>query len=272
MLRSPSRLVSALAIALIGASVSGFESDPAPSTKSAARLEAESSNNDSPSEAKSSAKTAASKPGETKRVEKGLPRRWRIDDGELPAFTPEREAAAMTFAKRHHSELADLLAVLAKTNRPEYETAIRELFNTSELLARQEQKDPIRASHELEAWKIHSRIQLLAARWTMEPDDALRSELEAALQSQIDQRLAAMAAERKALKERLERIETLADQLKQNRERQVKRQLEVLTGGKAEAERNAKDAKESKASESKDAARSKESKDASKKNTKPAGK
>ncbi len=45
-----------------------------------------------------------------------------------PAFTPEREAAALSFVKQHHPELEELLSQLKSGNRPEYRRAINELF------------------------------------------------------------------------------------------------------------------------------------------------
>src|SRR6185436_5664149 len=50
-------------------------------------------------------------------------------------ITPEREAAAVTFVKLHHPDLAELLGHLKQSNPREYQRAIRDLFRTSENLA-----------------------------------------------------------------------------------------------------------------------------------------
>ena len=41
-------------------------------------------------------------------------------NAELPAYTPEREAAAVAFVKEHHAELTDVLAGLKKSKSDEY--------------------------------------------------------------------------------------------------------------------------------------------------------
>jgi len=82
----------------------------------------------------------------------------------LQGFTPEREAAALTFVRAHHPELAELLDRL-KTRRPqEYQKAIRELFRASERLAQSQEQAPQRYEMELSEWKLQSRVQLLVAR------------------------------------------------------------------------------------------------------------
>ena len=88
------------------------------------------------------------------------------DDG-MSTVTPEREAAAQLFAERHHPELARLLGRLRETNPEEYKKAIQELFATSERLARLMGRTPERYELELAAWKVDSRIRLLAARSAM---------------------------------------------------------------------------------------------------------
>src|SRR5438132_8650434 len=72
-------------------------------------------------------------------------------DDKLPTFTPEREAAALTFVRQHHSELADLLSELKTSNEAEYQRAIAELFRKSEQLADTQARDPRRYELELAA-------------------------------------------------------------------------------------------------------------------------
>src|SRR5688572_7069950 len=58
-----------------------------------------------------------------------------------PTFTPEREAAALAFVSMHHAELQKVLNQLKAMQREEYESAIRQLFQTSEQLARLKDQD-----------------------------------------------------------------------------------------------------------------------------------
>ncbi|MGC3969423.1 MAG: hypothetical protein QM775_19310 [Pirellulales bacterium] len=100
-------------------------------------------------------------------------------------FTPEREAAALTFVRAHHAELADLLDRL-KTRRPqEYQKAIRELFRASERLAQSQEQQPQRYELELNEWKLQSRIQLLVARMSMNRTPEIEAELRSLLTEQI---------------------------------------------------------------------------------------
>ena len=100
-------------------------------------------------------------------------------------FTPEREAAALTFVRMHHAELADLLERL-KTRRPqEYQKAIRELFRASERLAVSQEQQPLRYEVELQEWKLSSRIQLLVARMSMNRTPELEQELRQLLNEQV---------------------------------------------------------------------------------------
>ena len=100
-------------------------------------------------------------------------------------FTPEREAAALTFVRMHHAELAELLDRL-KTRRPqEYQKAIRELFRASERLALSQEQQPLRYELELQEWKLSSRIQLLVARMSMNRTPELEQELRQLLSEQV---------------------------------------------------------------------------------------
>lgn len=139
------------------------------------------------------------------------------------AITAAREAAALTFAREHHPELADLLDRLKDQNQPQYEKAVRQLFQTSERLARvRERSSPETYQLELEAWKLESRIQLLAARMTMSDDPTLQRDLKAALLKRVEVRLELLRAERQRIAERLEKLDEQIQQI----ERQLEQDAE----------------------------------------------
>jgi hypothetical protein len=156
----------------------------------------------------------------------------------LPAFTPQREAGAMSFVQQHHPELASLLTKLKRTNAAEYEQAIRELFRTSERLAQVQERDPQRYALELELWKVESRIRLLAARLTMGGEsEVLRQRLRTLLEEQFELRLARQRLDRDRTAERLQRHEEAIVRMEQNREKQLETALRRLLQEASSAER-----------------------------------
>ncbi|HEX8200580.1 MAG TPA: hypothetical protein VF590_08835 [Isosphaeraceae bacterium] len=139
-------------------------------------------------------------------------RRARV--ARAPGFTPEREAAALTFVGQHHPELATLLDRLKPMNRPAYEQAVGELFQVSETLANLRQRDGRRYELGLAAWRAKSRAERLAAELAGGARADVESRLRAALADQIDvqvrqHRLDLEQAEARARKTReaLDRLE-----------------------------------------------------------------
>jgi hypothetical protein len=145
------------------------------------------------------------------------------------AFTPEREAAAMEFVRRHHPELAALVAELKKTESAEYQRAVSVLFRAGERLAHVQQRNPEAYPRELKEWKLGSRIQLLVARIRMTPDDEkLRRDLAQALSDQFDLRCARLVEERAKLASRLAKLEDQIQQMREDRDAMLEKQLEIL--------------------------------------------
>lgn len=129
------------------------------------------------------------------------------------SLTPAREAAAMTFARLHHPELADLLVKLKTRKARQYDQAVRQLFQTSERLARARDRSPERHELELDAWKLDSRIRLLAARMTMNSDTKRDEELKSLLKDRAELRLRQLTNERQRLAERIDRIDALIERM-----------------------------------------------------------
>jgi len=163
--------------------------------------------------------------------------------GDQFALTPEREAAAMTFVKQHHSELAELVSVLKESRPKEYHKAIRDLYRASEKLADLQQVDLQRYDLELKAWRNQSRLQLLAARVQMPPGDekqrdVLQAELKAELARQYDVRVEILQLERARVTERVDRLNAQIEKMKQGRESAIDRQLNELVGKQRPAKPN----------------------------------
>jgi len=148
-----------------------------------------------------------------------------------PSFTPEREAAALAFVSMHHAELQKVLNQLKAMQREEYESAIRQLFQTSEQLARLKDQDVQRYELDLEDWKIKSRIQLLAARAGISEDPALDAQLKELVEKQVAARILRLTLEQNRAKERLQRVETQLGKVTTERDADIERQYTTLMRG-----------------------------------------
>jgi hypothetical protein len=142
-----------------------------------------------------------------------------------PAFTPEREAAALSFVNQHHLELAELLKQLKSGNRAEYRRAINELFLASERLAASKERDPIKYELDLRAWKIDSRVRLLAARMAMADNELLQAELKELLLEKLDVQLEQQLLDRQRVTARLERLDATINRLRNQREEEAQKAL-----------------------------------------------
>ena len=155
--------------------------------------------------------------------------------------TPEREAAAETFARLHHPELAELLSRLRSSRHGEYDNAVRQLFRESERLAKLKGRDSQRYELELENWKIGSRIQLAVARLAMGETPELREELTRLLKAKITARTALVQLDRQKTAARLERLDTELANLQTDPAGQAEKELDkLLRSAKVRAARAAR--------------------------------
>jgi NAD-specific glutamate dehydrogenase len=143
-------------------------------------------------------------------------------------LTPEREAAAIQFVREHHPELVDLLKGLKQTNAVQYQAVVRQLFQTSERLAKIHETDPPRYELELSLWKIKSRIQLLAARSSMGRDPEIETQLRAALAEQAQVQLQELQMDRDRAAERLKKLDSSIEQFQATRSRNIENQFDAL--------------------------------------------
>lgn len=144
------------------------------------------------------------------------------------SFTPEREAAALTFVRAHHPELGSLLERLKPMNRPEYEQAIGELFDVSENLANLSLRDQKRYDVALEAWKARSRVELLAAQLASDPSPELESQLHQAVEAQLNVELRQQRLEKETLETRLHKVNETIDRLEENRDKLIESRYHSL--------------------------------------------
>lgn len=82
----------------------------------------------------------------------------------FPVFTEEREAAALTFVRRHYPDLLPLLERVRRSDLKRYQREISEIFQLSEALTDLRMHDERRYQLELERWKTESKALVLVAR------------------------------------------------------------------------------------------------------------
>jgi hypothetical protein len=150
---------------------------------------------------------------------------------ELPAFTPEREAAAMQFVGRHHPELAGVLTALKATKSAEYEQAVRELSQVAERLALIRPADETQYDLMLQAWINNSNAELLAARiaCSAESPPALEEELKRLLSRQVDLQIQIVEHNRQKAAKSLEAMDASLRALEDGRGTMVERRYRMLT-------------------------------------------
>ncbi len=149
------------------------------------------------------------------------------------AATNRRQAEeALEFARIHHPEVARLVTQLRKTKPDQFKSAIRHLIDSKERLERIQIRSPERYDTALEAWKLDSRIRLLAARMTMSGNPELEAELTTALLQRTELRLRQLSDERERLTARLKRIDESISRIESDPEaaaawdlKRVKKQL-----------------------------------------------
>ena len=168
--------------------------------------------------------------------------RKRPKDVRMPGFSPEREAAAITFLDSHHPELSRLLGRLKKSRPKEYKKAVRDIFRASERLTNWQDKNPKRYEVELKLWKLKSRIQLLTAKLKISSDAATKEKLHAAILAHGDARSERLVQERSRLAKRLEQLDAAIEKSRAQRELVAKRRMQQLLDGsrKLRVKKNAK--------------------------------
>jgi len=166
---------------------------------------------------------------------------------ESVSVTPAREAKAIAFARKHHAELADLLARLKKADPQAYEKALREVSQNTERLSKMREVDADRYELSLRVWTLDSRIRLLAARATMSNDPGIEGELRELLRERQNVRLALLQLERDRLQVRLERLDAQIQQLQSVPENAVENDfVRIQREIKATANRERRAAEQSK--------------------------
>lgn len=182
------------------------------------------------------AQTKAKEAGKTRSTARSSPK-------SLPGVTPEREAAALMFVKRHHPQLAELLIHLEEQDKRQYQRAVRDLFRTSERLAQLQERDVERYEIELRVWKIRSRIQLFSAQLAMQDDPEVRQKLKNAFREQGEVQRDLLQREHRRVAERMKRIEEELEKLRLQQKEDLDKRIDALVERKAKGARVRRDSK-----------------------------
>jgi hypothetical protein len=177
------------------------------------------------------AKPVKERPKGTARVEKA-PAKAQVAVAPKPqavaAISPDREAAALAFARENHPELASLLDGLKRNAPKEYQAAMTDLDRVVDRLAKSKERSPERYTFELAEWKLTSRIRLLAARLTMSPDPTVEAELRAALRERLELRLSAQRVERDRLQARVNKLDQQIEEMSSKADAIIEKQFVEL--------------------------------------------
>ncbi|MCI0492439.1 MAG: hypothetical protein L0Z07_05850 [Planctomycetes bacterium] len=146
-------------------------------------------------------------------------------------FTPEREAAALTFVRANLPELLPVLEDLKIRQSAEYQRAICDFFWTSETLATIRQQDPKRYNLALQMWRLETQTHLLTSQLVRQPADAerLRAELEQTVQQLVDVQIETSAYDVERLESQVRRAQGRHQRLADRRDELVRERLDALS-------------------------------------------
>ncbi len=147
------------------------------------------------------------------------------------AFTPEREAAALTFVRLNRPELLPVIEQLQGSKPAEYQRAICDLFWTSEALAKLRDGDPRWYELALKTWQLESQTHFVASQLAGQPADTdeLRKELEKTVEQLVAAQIDTSAYEVKRLEAQLRRAQDRHKRLEGRREELVRERMAALT-------------------------------------------
>lgn len=151
---------------------------------------------------------------------------WAADEDVVSP--QQQEKIALKFAKEHHRELFKLVSQLKDMDSQQYQSAIAELYETSERIGKYAEKTPERFAAEIELWKIDSRVRLLVARSVAGMDDKTRDEVKRLLRRRNEIQAEQLQRDRDKLHERLVRIEKQITDLNDRGEELAENELDRL--------------------------------------------
>ena len=144
-----------------------------------------------------------------------------------------RVAELRAFAKAHHPEIMPLLDSLEKKRPKKFQKVMAGLNRSVSNLERLQKKSPEAYQRGLATWINQSRIQLYAAQYKVAADDktaaVLRVKLVQLIEENLDARVSQLESDIAGAKDRVVRLQKVADDLKSNRDALIEKKIAAAT-------------------------------------------
>jgi len=157
-----------------------------------------------------------------------------------PSLTADEEQQALGFSRSQHPELVPLLERLREDDPNEYRQALSDLYRARQKLHRMADQNPERHSLALALWNVQSRINLLTARMVREADGAHDDTLKSLLTERRRLRVELLQFDRTRAAERVANLDAQLNQLRQDPDGDVEKELSKLKQTAAHQARAAK--------------------------------
>lgn len=145
-----------------------------------------------------------------------------------PGVDATTESSVLSFVAENHPELAEVLASLKPMRPEEYRKALRDLAQVKKQLSQVKERDPRRYELNLEAWKLRSRVELIAARLASSgTNPELESELRRAVESQVDLEIRRLRFEKTDAEERLRKVSENLARLEDRRDASIESRVQA---------------------------------------------
>jgi len=157
-----------------------------------------------------------------------------------PSLTAAEEQEALGFARSQHPQLLPLLERLRQDDPNEYRKALSDLYRAQQKLHRMADQNPERYSLALALWNVQSRIHLLAARMVREADGSHDDTLKALLTERRRLRVELLQFDRMKAAERVANLDVQLNQMQQDPDGDIEKELSKLKQTAAHQARAAK--------------------------------
>jgi len=136
-----------------------------------------------------------------------------------------RRSTVMEFVHENHPKMEQLLLALEENKPGKFRSAIKRIGKTLLKMNSIKEKHPERYAASVELWKVKSEIEMVTARLANQDGPELRSQLDALVELFVDNRRQMLELEKQNVEQRLERIDSLLETIKTDRDAFVKKNL-----------------------------------------------
>lgn len=155
-----------------------------------------------------------------------------VDKKPAPNVSKERRAELMAFVKKHHPEIRPLFNSLQKTHPSQFQATLRTLDREVRNLQALENRWPEKYQKSLEYWTTKSKVRLLSAQLAIKnslpEQQTIEKKIFQLIQKQYELRIAIIGMDVTAAESRLDKYKSELAKLKDNRESDVNRQMDLI--------------------------------------------